>query len=88
MAQDKSNTLWRYDGNGTGGFKAQVKLAANWGSSYNIIIGVGDITGDARGDIISRDTSGAVWRNTGNGKGAFGARTKIATGWQGYKGVF
>ncbi|WP_329338132.1 FG-GAP-like repeat-containing protein [Streptomyces sp. NBC_01352] len=88
LAQDKSNTLWRYDGNGTGGFKARVKLAANWGSSYNVIVGVGDITGDARGDIISRDTSGAVWRNTGNGKGSFGARTKIATGWQGYKGVF
>ncbi|MCX4698700.1 FG-GAP-like repeat-containing protein [Streptomyces sp. NBC_01373] len=88
LAQDKSDTLWRYDGNGTGGFKARVKLAANWGSSYNVIVGVGDITGDARPDIISRDTSGAVWRNTGNGKGSFGARTKIATGWQGYKGVF
>ncbi|MGC0397524.1 hypothetical protein RKD27_000168 [Streptomyces sp. SAI-126] len=88
LAQDKSNTLWRYDGNGTGGFKARVKVAANWGSSYNVVIGVGDITGDGKADIVSRDTSGAVWRNTGNGKGSFGARTKIATGWQGYKGVF
>ncbi|MFJ2239743.1 FG-GAP-like repeat-containing protein [Streptomyces sp. NPDC087859] len=88
LAQDKSNTLWRYDGNGTGGFKARVKVAANWGSSYNAVVGVGDITGDGKADIISRDTSGTVWRNTGNGKGSFGARTKIATGWQGYKGVF
>ncbi|SNX88594.1 VCBS repeat protein [Streptomyces sp. TLI_55] len=88
LAQDKSNTLWRYDGNGTGGFKARVKLATNWGSSYNVIVGVGDITGDGKADIISRDTSGAIWRNTGSGKGSFGARTKIATGWQGYKGIF
>lgn len=88
LAQDKSNTLWRYDGNGTGGFKARVKVAANWGSSYNVVVGVGDLTGDGKADIISRDTSGTVWRNTGNGKGSFGARTKIATGWQGYKGVF
>ncbi|MGX1243563.1 hypothetical protein RKD46_004667 [Streptomyces pseudovenezuelae] len=88
LAQDRSNTLWRYDGNGTGGFKGRVKLVTNWGSSYNVIVGVGDITGDAKADIISRDTSGVVWRNTGNGKGSFGARTKIATGWQGYKGVF
>jgi hypothetical protein len=88
LAQDRSNTLWRYDGNGTGGFKARVKVAANWGSSYNVVVGVGDITGDGKADIISRDTSGAVWRNTGDGKGSFGARTKIATGWQGYKGVF
>ncbi|MEU0412344.1 FG-GAP-like repeat-containing protein [Streptomyces griseorubiginosus] len=88
LAQDKANTLWRYDGNGTGGFKARVKVAANWGSSYNAVVGVGDLTGDGKADLVSRDTGGTMWRNTGNGKGSFGARTKIATGWQGYKGVF
>jgi hypothetical protein len=88
LAQDTSNTLWRYDGNGSGGFKARVKVAANWGSSYNVVIGAGDITGDGKADLVSRDTSGNVWRNDGNGKGSLGARTKIATGWQGYKSVF
>jgi predicted lipoprotein with Yx(FWY)xxD motif len=84
LAQDKSNTLWRYDGNGTGGFKSRVKLATNWGSSYNAVIGVGDLTGDGRPDLVSRDTGGTVWRNSGDGKGSFGPRTKIATGWQTY----
>ncbi|ELP68274.1 FG-GAP-like repeat-containing protein [Streptomyces turgidiscabies] len=88
LAQDKSNTLWRFDGTGTGGFKARVKVAANWGSNYNAVIGVGDITGDARADIVSRDTAGNVWRNSGNGKGSFGPRTRIATGWQTYKGLY
>ncbi|MEV6501619.1 FG-GAP-like repeat-containing protein [Streptomyces prunicolor] len=88
LAQDKSNTLWRYDGNGTGGFKSHVKLATNWGSSYNAVIGVGDLTGDGRPDLVSRDTGGTVWRNSGDGKGSFGPRTKIATGWQTYKSVF
>ncbi|MET7567774.1 FG-GAP-like repeat-containing protein [Streptomyces sp. NPDC005492] len=88
LAQDKSNTLWRYDGNGTGGFKPRVKLAANWGSNYNAVIGVGDLTGDGRPDLVSRDTAGTMWRNTGNGKGSFGPRVKIATGWQTYKGLF
>jgi hypothetical protein len=87
LAQDTSNTLWRYDGNGSGGFKARVKVAANWGSSYNVVIGAGDITGDGRADIVSRDTAGNVWRNNGNGKGSLGARTKVAMGWQGYKSV-
>lgn len=50
--------------------------------------GVGDITGDGRADVVSRDTSGALYRNNGNGKGSFGGRTKLATGWQSYKGVF
>ncbi|MEH0420347.1 FG-GAP-like repeat-containing protein [Streptomyces sp. B21-083] len=87
VAQDRSNTLWRFDGTGTGAFKARVKIAANWGASYNSVVGVGDFTGDGRADLVSRDTTGALWRTNGNGKGVFGARTRIATGWQGYKAV-
>ncbi|MEU6261304.1 FG-GAP-like repeat-containing protein [Streptomyces sp. NPDC047043] len=88
LVQDKSNELWRYDGTATGKFKSRVKVFDDWGPSYNVIVGVGDITGDGRADIVSRDTSGTVWRNNGNGKGSFGGRTKIATGWQGYKALF
>ncbi|MFI6933854.1 FG-GAP-like repeat-containing protein [Streptomyces sp. NPDC050287] len=88
LAQDKSNELWRYDGTATGQLKNRVKVFDDWGSSYNVIVGVGDITGDGRADIVSRDTSGTLWRNNGNGKGSFGGRTKIATGWQGYKSLF
>ncbi|MEU3613148.1 FG-GAP-like repeat-containing protein [Streptomyces sp. NPDC006872] len=88
LAQDRANTLWRYDGNGVGGFTSRVKVAAGWGASYNVVAGIGDITGDGRADIIARDTSGAVWRYSGNGKGSFGARVKIATGWGAYKGIF
>ncbi|GAB2735536.1 FG-GAP-like repeat-containing protein [Streptomyces bullii] len=88
LAQDKSNELWRYDGTATGRFKSRVKVFDDWGSSYNTVVGVGDITGDGRADLVSRDSSGSVWRNKGNGKGSFGGRTKIADGWQSYKGVF
>ncbi|MFF2423541.1 FG-GAP repeat domain-containing protein [Streptomyces mirabilis] len=88
LAQDRSNTLWRYDGNGSGGFKPRAKVASGWGSSYNVVVGVGDITGDGKADIVSRDTSGNLWRNSGNGSGSFGPRTKIASGRQAYKGVF
>ncbi|MER6958960.1 FG-GAP-like repeat-containing protein [Streptomyces sp. NPDC000618] len=88
LAQDRANTLWRYDGNGVGGFTSRVKVAAGWGASYNVVAGIGDITGDGRADIIARDTSGTVWRHAGNGKGSFGARVKIATGWGAYKGIF
>ncbi|MFE4058727.1 FG-GAP-like repeat-containing protein [Streptomyces sp. NPDC059096] len=88
LVQDKSNELWRYDGTAAGKFKSRVKVFDDWGSSYNVIVGVGDITGDGKADIVSRDSSGTVWRNNGNGKGSFGGRTKIATGWQGYKGLF
>ncbi|KUO21250.1 FG-GAP-like repeat-containing protein [Streptomyces dysideae] len=88
LAQDSSNTLYRYNGTGTGTFKARTKLFTNWGGSYNAVIGVGDITGDGKADLVSRDSSGNLYRNSGDGKGSFGGRTKIATGWGGYKSLF
>ncbi|MEU6604102.1 VCBS repeat-containing protein [Streptomyces shenzhenensis] len=88
LAQDTSNKLWRYAGTATGGFRARVKVADNWGASYNVVVGVGDITGDGRADIVSRDTSGKLWRNNGDGKGSFGPRTGITAGWQGYKALY
>ncbi|MFF5983012.1 FG-GAP-like repeat-containing protein [Streptomyces olindensis] len=87
LVQDKSNNLYRYNGTGTGTFKARVKVFSNWGGSYSAVVAAGDITGDGRTDLVSRDTSGNLYRNNGDGKGSFGGRTKIATGWQGYKAV-
>ncbi|MGW7243388.1 FG-GAP repeat domain-containing protein [Streptomyces sp. NPDC054804] len=85
LAQDTSNNVYRYNGKGDGTFAARVKVLSNWGGSYNAVVGVGDITDDGRPDLVSRDTSGNVWRTSGDGKGSFGARVKIASGWSGYK---
>ena len=88
VAQDKSNNLYRYRGKGNGTFSARVKLFAGWGSSYNAVVGAGDITGDGKADLVARDTAGVLYRLPGTGTGTFGARVKIATGWQSYKGIF
>ncbi|WCH92863.1 VCBS repeat-containing protein [Streptomyces moderatus] len=88
LARDKAGTLWRYNGLGNGLLKDRVKVFGGWGSGYDVIVGPGDITGDGKADLVSRDGSGNVWRNNGDGKGSFGARVKIAGGWQGYKGIF
>ncbi|MEU2619509.1 VCBS repeat-containing protein [Streptomyces sp. NPDC007157] len=85
LAQDTSNNLYRYNGKGDGTFAARVKVLSNWGGSYNAVVGVGDITDDGRPDLVSRDTSGNVWRTSGDGKGSFGTRVRIASGWSGYK---
>ena len=88
LARDRAGTLWRYDGRGDGTLKARVKLFSDWGGSYNAVVGVGDITGDGRNDLVERDTAGNLYRNDGDGKGSFGARTKIGSGWGAYKGIF
>ena len=88
LARDRSGELWRYDGTAAGQFRNRVLVFSDWGASYNAIVGVGDVTGDGRADLVERDTAGNLYRNNGNGKGTFTGRTKIGTGWGGYKGLF
>lgn len=85
LVQDRANNLYRYTGRGNGTFTARVKLAAGWGAAYDTVIGVGDITGDGKADLVARDTSGALYRYNGRGTGTFSARVKIGTGWQIHK---
>ncbi|GAA2383197.1 hypothetical protein GCM10010420_01530 [Streptomyces glaucosporus] len=88
LARTKDGTLYRYDGTASGQFGSRVVVFTKWGGSYNAIVGAGDITGDGKADLVARDTSGNLYRNTGDGKGSFSGRTKIGTGWGGYKGLF
>ncbi|MHB9860896.1 FG-GAP repeat domain-containing protein [Streptomyces sp. YIM S03343] len=85
LLQDKADNLYRLNGTGQGTFTTRVKIAADWGASYNAVVGAGDITGDGNADLVARDTAGNLFRQNGTGKGTFGGRTKIASGWQGYK---
>ncbi|WP_406401160.1 FG-GAP-like repeat-containing protein [Streptomyces sp. NBC_00879] len=89
LAVDKANALWRYDGTAAGTVKPRVAMfGANWGVGRNAFVGVGDITGDGKADLVSRNTAGDLLRNSGSGKGSFGSTVKIGTGWQGYKGLY
>ncbi|MGW1027822.1 FG-GAP-like repeat-containing protein [Streptomyces sp. NPDC002577] len=88
LVRHKDGTFYRYDGLGNGLLKDRVKMYTNWGASYNAIVGVGDITGDGKNDLILRDTGGGLYRYDGKGDGWFKPRVKIASGWQGYKGLF
>ena len=73
---------------GHDGAGARTKLFTAWGGSYDAVVGVGDITGDGKADLVERDSAGNLFRNGGDGKGSFGARVKISGGWSGCKGVF
>lgn len=88
FARRKDGTLFRYEGAGDGAWKPRVQMFQNWGNSYNTILGAGDLTGDGRGDLVARDTSGNLYRYDGIAGGSFAPRVKIASGWNVYKGVF
>ncbi|MER5466874.1 VCBS repeat-containing protein [Streptomyces sp. NPDC002668] len=89
LAVDGTNSLWRYNSTAAGTVKPRVLVFGNnWGTGRNAFVGVGDITGDGKADLLSRNAAGDLLRNGGTGTGSFGSTIKIATGWQAYKGIF
>ncbi|KFG01899.1 hypothetical protein IQ62_04965 [Streptomyces scabiei] len=85
--QASTGDVCLYRATSAGKLSARTKIASKW-TGYKKVVDVGDLDGEGRADLVSRDTSGAVYRNNGNGKGSFGGRTRLATGRQSYKGVF
>ncbi|WP_369228392.1 hypothetical protein AB5J52_22575 [Streptomyces sp. R39] len=49
---------------------------------------VGDLDGDGTGDLLGRDKAGNLYRWYGNGRGGFGARVQIGSGWGVYKALY
>ncbi|EPH45898.1 hypothetical protein STRAU_1029 [Streptomyces aurantiacus JA 4570] len=74
LALDKSGDLWRYDGLRTGKLKDRVRVFKDWGGSYKDVVGAGDVNGDGKHDLVSRDTGDRLWLNAGNGTGTFANR--------------
>ncbi|MGW7289397.1 FG-GAP repeat domain-containing protein [Streptomyces sp. NPDC054847] len=62
-------------------------LGKGW-QIYNALVGPGDLSGDGKGDLLARDSSGVLWLYPGNGSGtAVTPRIKIGAGWNGYNAI-
>ncbi|WP_141726103.1 flagellar hook assembly protein FlgD, partial [Actinacidiphila rubida] len=80
VARDSSGVLWYYQGAGTHNppLKARVKVGSGW-NAYDRLVGVRDVTGDGRADLLARDASGVLWlyKGTGSVSAPFTARVKV-----------
>ncbi|MFG2298898.1 FG-GAP repeat domain-containing protein [Streptomyces sp. NPDC048603] len=89
LTRDTSGKLWLRAGRGDGlGFNAPTAVGTGWGT-YTAVAGGGDITGDGRPDLVSRDGSGNLHLYPGTGSAAqpFGARQLVGGGWNGYNAI-
>ncbi|MGW0701537.1 FG-GAP repeat domain-containing protein [Streptomyces sp. NPDC002867] len=56
-------------------------IGGGWGV-YNTLVGLGDLSGDGKGDIVARDGSGVLYLYRGYGTGSgFAAKQRIGSGW-------
>ncbi|MEV7613980.1 VCBS repeat-containing protein [Streptomyces sp. NPDC089799] len=84
----KYNWSARYFWNGsTLSLPTGAAIAGNFANT-NLVVGPGDLTGDGKGDLLTRDTSGTLWLRPGNGTGTwFGNPVKVGAGWNAYKSI-
>ncbi|MFD8010948.1 FG-GAP repeat domain-containing protein [Streptomyces sp. NPDC058955] len=84
VARDTSGVLWSYrtTGNWYEPLTSRVRVGSGWGI-YNQLVGVGDVSGDGRPDMIARDTSGVVWlyKGTTSTTAPFATRVRVGGGW-------
>ena len=83
MITKSDGSLWFYPGNGPGGMTNGRRLITGL-QSYNWLIGLGDLDGDGRSDlVVRRKVNGWLYLLTGTASGFRPARL-IATGFKAY----
>ncbi|MER5311105.1 FG-GAP-like repeat-containing protein [Streptomyces sp. NPDC002773] len=76
LVRDQAGRLWFLPGDGSGTLVG----AGGW-NVMNALTRHGDLTGDAREDVIAREAAtGKLWLYPGTGTGALGARKLIGSG--------
>lgn len=83
VARDKSGVLWFHPTSGDGAiYKDRIRVGGGW-NVYDTLIGVSDLTGDKKADLLGRDAAGGLWLYQGTGVNTkpFLSKVKVGHGW-------
>ncbi|CUM40660.1 FG-GAP repeat domain-containing protein [Streptomyces gardneri] len=87
LAREYNGDLYYYRATGvtTAPFAGRVKIGPGWGV-YDQLVGIGDNSGDGRGDVVARTTDGRLYfyGSTGNPTAPFKPRRELGRGWNAY----
>ncbi|MEU8620068.1 N-acetylmuramoyl-L-alanine amidase [Streptomyces sp. NPDC048623] len=90
VGRDKDGVLWYHQGSGNpnAAFKGRLKVSTGWGR-FDKIVGVRDLTGDGKADLLVREPSGALYLSKGTGvpTAAFETPVRIGSGWHVYTAI-
>lgn len=63
------------------------QISTGWGG-YNLVVGPGDLSGDGKGDLLGRDSSGKLYVFRGYGDGLrLAGRQLVGSGWNAYNAI-
>ncbi|MFF3842419.1 endonuclease/exonuclease/phosphatase family protein [Streptomyces sp. NPDC001930] len=79
IAVDPAGTLWHYPAAATdGSYSGSTRKQAGTGfQGDNLLLTPGDFDGDGTADLITRDTTGALWLHKGTDEHSYAPRTRI-----------
>lgn len=89
LARHIDGSLWLYSGTGrvdtqNEGYKPARRIGSGGWEAFDKIIGVADVDGDARSDLIARRADGSAFLYSGTGTGGHGPSKHLGTGWEQY----
>jgi hypothetical protein len=80
--------LFRWYGDGSGGFGAGAQVGCGWGDFLATLVGAGDLNNDGAGDLLAvNQATGCMFRWFGSGAGGFGLAAQLGCGWNPYVGT-